>query len=84
MGSAMSDTTMNALLDQVTKATADVKQLAGNDAMRRKLIEASRKLSEALETPGESMQRILYKVRERLIISYRLTRLADDISPSTS
>ncbi|KAI9882288.1 MAG: hypothetical protein M1823_005966 [Watsoniomyces obsoletus] len=57
----MTETTMNALLDQVTKATADVKKLAGNDATRRKLIEASRKLSEALETPGESMQRVMYK-----------------------
>lgn len=51
---------VTALLKQIDEFSGDADKVAHDDALRRKLVQASRKLSQELETPAETWQRIAY------------------------
>ena len=54
---------VTALLKQIDEFSGDADKVAHDDALRRKLVQASRKLSQELETPAETWQRIAYLAR---------------------
>ena len=59
------------LLRQLENLGEDAKDIVADTGLRRKLYEATQKLSLALETPGDTIQRIAYTVRELLVMRCR-------------
>lgn len=58
----MASDMVNSLLKQIADLRRDIDEVTSDDGLRKKLLQETWKLLYDLETPGDSMRRIIYLV----------------------